>query len=125
MRTLIHTPRRDPRTRLPLLVLAALLAGGVAGVWDLMAADLRGTLALLLLAGGLIGAAAPRGAAPLAVMVALGVLLANLTGPVPPGVRMPELERGLISAAVSLLPTGLGAVMGALAAGTASRLGWR
>ncbi|QJE71844.1 hypothetical protein HHL28_00810 [Aerophototrophica crusticola] len=104
------------------LAATALLAGAVAGLWDLSAAELEGTLLILGLSGFGLGLVAPRGAPLLALAVAAGVLGAHLASPVPPGAQLSPLESGLISAAVAALPAGIGAGLGALFSGSARRL---
>lgn len=104
------------------LAATALLAGAVAGLWDLSAAELEGTLLILGLSGFGLGLVAPRGAPLLALAVAGGVLGAHLASPAPPGAQLTPWESGLISAAVAALPAGVGAGLGALVSGGARRL---
>lgn len=108
--------------RLPMFVLLGGSLGATAGLWDLSSAALSGTLLLLALSGFALSAAAPKLALPIVAAIALGVLAANLVSPQPPGVRLGPLPRGLISAAVAMVPAGLGAMLGALAT---RYTGWR
>lgn len=103
---------------LKLLLLMALggSLGACAGLWDLSSAALPGTLLVLALSGFALSAASPKLAVPAVLAIAAGVLTANLIAPQPSGIRMEALPRGLISAAVSLIPAGLGAAVGAVAA---------
>lgn len=105
-----------------LLTLLSLLSGACAGLWDLTAAELEGTLLMLAIAGFILTAAAPRRALPAVLGLAIGVLAANLLGPDLPGSHMTGLDRGLISAAVAALPAAGGAALGILVARAAARL---
>lgn len=109
----------------PLLLtgLASLL-GACAGLWDLTADTLSGTVAILVVSAFLLALLAPRLTAMAVVGLALGVLLANLAALPPPGTQMPSFDRGLIAAAVSTLPAAIGALVGLLAGSIAARLGW-
>lgn len=104
--------------------LAALL-GACAGLWDLTADTLSGTLVILAVSAFLLALFMPRLAVLGVLGLAGGVLLAHLLAYPPPGSSMPWMERGLIAAAVATLPAALGAMMGILAARTAIYLGWR
>lgn len=104
--------------------LAALL-GAVAGLWDLTADTLGGTLAMLAASAFLLALFLPRLAALGVLGLAGGVLLAHLMAYPPPGSSLPVLERGLIAAAVALLPAAAGALVGILAARAAAGMGWR
>ncbi|MFC7332831.1 hypothetical protein [Rhodocista pekingensis] len=111
-------------TRTAPLLLLALACGACAGLWDLTAAALHETLAILAVSAALLAAAAPPRRAPLlALAVAAGVLLAHLVSPPPPGAQLAPLERGLISAAVAAVPALAGAAAGAGAARLLARRG--
>lgn len=104
--------------------LAALL-GACAGLWDLTADGLTGTLLILAASAFLLALFLPRLAAVGVLGLAVGVLLAHLMAYPPPGSSLPVMERGLIAAAVAIIPAALGALAGILAARTAVHLGWR
>lgn len=104
--------------------LSALL-GTCAGLWDLTADTLGGTLVILAASAFLLALLVPRLAAIGVAGLALGVLLAHLLAYPPPGSELPGLERGLIAAAVAMVPAALGAIIGILAARTAASFGWR
>lgn len=104
--------------------LAALL-GACAGLWDMTADTLSGTLAILAASAFLLALFLPRLAALGVLGLAGGVLLAHLMAYPPPGSSLPVLERGLIAAAVALLPAAAGALAGILAARTAVHFGLR
>lgn len=110
-----------------ILVLSALAAvmGACAGLWDLTADTLSGTLAILAASAFALSLFLPRLAALGVLGLAGGVLLAHLLAYPPPGTVTPGLERGMIAAAVALLPAAVGAVAGILAARAAATMGWR
>ncbi|MFV3074342.1 hypothetical protein [Niveispirillum fermenti] len=111
-------------TKILLLSGLAALLGACAGLWDLTADTLTGTLAILAASAFLLALFVPRLAAIGVIGLAAGVLLAHLMAIPPPGSSMPGLERGLIAAAVATLPSALGALAGILVARTATLLGW-
>ncbi|MFV3127785.1 hypothetical protein [Niveispirillum sp. KHB5.9] len=111
-----------------ILVLSSLAAllGACAGLWDLTADTLSGTLAILAASAFVLALFLPRLAALGVLGLAGGVLLAHLMTYPPPGsTPLPVLERGLIAAAVALLPAAAGALAGIVAARTAVYMGWR
>ncbi len=109
-----------------ILVLSSLAAllGTCAGLWDLTADTLSGTLAILAASAFMLSLFLPRLAVFGVLGLAGGVLLAHLMAYPPPGSSMPVLERGMIAAAVAMLPAAAGAIAGILAARTAVSMGW-
>ncbi len=112
-------------TKLLMVSGLAALMGACAGLWDLTADTLSGTLAILAASAFLLALFIPRLAVLGILGLAGGVLVAHLLAHPPPGSSMPGIERGLIAAAVATLPAAIGALIGILAARTAVLLGWR
>lgn len=112
-------------TKILILSSLAALLGACAGLWDLTADTLSGTLAILAASAFVLALFLPRLAALGVLGLASGVLLAHLLAYPPPGSSLPVLERGLIAAAVAMLPAAAGALVGILTARTAVYLGLR
>jgi len=110
-------------TTKPLLLssLAALL-GACAGLWDMTDGTLAGTLAILVISAFALSMAVPRWTWVIVLGLAIGVMVANLTGWPPPGTQLREFDRSLIAAAVAALPATLGGLLGLVAASAARRL---
>lgn len=112
-------------TKILVLSSFAALLGACAGLWDMTADTLSGTLLILAVSAFILALLLPRMAALGVLGLAGGVLVAHLLAYPPPGTTLPVLERGLIAAAVALLPSAAGALAGILAARTAVYMGWR
>lgn len=100
--------------KVPVVILLGGSLGACAGLWDLSSAALWGTLLFLGLSAFALSVAAPGLSLPAVIAIAAGVLVANLVAPQPPGIGLDPLPRGLISAAVAVLPAGIGALAAAL-----------
>lgn len=106
-----------------LLASVAALLGACAGLWDMTDGTLIGTLAILVVSAFALSLLMPRWTWIIVLGLAIGVMVANLTGWPPPGTQFQEMERSLIAAAVAALPATLGGLLGLCAASLAGRRG--
>lgn len=103
------------------LAFIALSAGLAAGHWDQGAVSLAWTLSLLGGAAFLLSALAPRRAAAVVLLLALGVLATHLSAAPLPDPGASDLHDGLIAAAVAAAIAGAAAALGAASSLTLSR----